>query len=322
MRAAAAKLLFSLALLFLVAGNLSASFIVSAGRRYISDDEFAARYRMTSRNLGSRVELSDGVRKATLYPDKRYAIVNNIRCSLSFAPIRRGKLYISQLDMLSLFDALLGRRSVPWHKVGVIVLDPGHGGKDQGGAGLLYKEKDLTLQLAKKVSLLLQRAGYKVLLTRQGDSFLDLSARAAFANRNKADLFISIHSNATSNRTVSGIETFVMTPSGAPSDSSTQAVNTRYPGNAANNNSVALSGHIHRQLLAKTKAVDRGLKRARFQVLREVNCPAVLLEIGFLSNREEERKLGSDAYQNEIARGIAAGIMAYHRDLINASQKR
>lgn len=318
-RFAALLILLPLFLAALVS-PLAAAQIVQSGRRYISDDEFAARYRMRARDFGTQVEVYDASRKLTLYPDKRYCLYNGVRYSLSFAPLRKGRLHVSQIDQLSLFDSLLGSRSVPWHKIGVIVLDPGHGGRDQGGAGTIYKEKNLTLQLAKKVQALLQRAGYRVLLTRSGDGNMTLLQRTNFANAAKADLFISIHSNAAANKTVSGIETFVLTPQGAPSDSSSKAAAEQYAGNVHNNNSVALGNHIHRQLIARTKANDRGLKRARFQVLRDARCPSVLLEVGFLSNPAEERKLGADAYQSELARGIAAGIMTYHKELIRNRQ--
>lgn len=308
------RILFILALLLLPA-LLRADQIWALGRRYISVSDLAARYNLKVTDRRSQVELTGNGQRLVLFPDKRYAMLNGISHTLSFAPLRRGKLYLSSLDMTTSLDPVLGKRSVPRHPIRTIVIDPGHGGKDQGASNR-YREKEITLRLAYKLRTLLQRAGYKVVLTRTGDSYVTLSRRAAIARTNRADLFISLHVNATRDRGVRGIETYVMTPAKAPSSTAKYPDDDAYPGNRTDLNNQALGYWIQKYLLRKTDAEDRGLKRARFQVLREVTCPAVLVEVGFISNRPEESKLVNNSYQDALMRGVADGVLQYHRALL------
>lgn len=195
------------------------------------------------------------------------------------------------------------------------MLDPGHGGRDQGAASAQMKEKAITLNLAHRVAKILRAYGYKVELTRTGDTAVSLGERSAYATRTKADLFVSIHVNSAQNNTVRGIETFCMVPEGAAPSNGGKPNPKFYPGNTSNPRNFLLSYHLQRALLARTGAPDRGVKFARFSVLRDVTCPAALVEVGFLSNSTDELNLGSAAYLDKLARGIATGILNYHRSL-------
>ena len=195
------------------------------------------------------------------------------------------------------------------------MLDPGHGGRDRGTAGQRLQEKTITLNLTNRVARILRSYGYKVDLTRTRDATLSLDARSAYANRAKADLFVSIHVNSAADRSVRGIETFCLTPEGAASSNSGKPDPRKYAGNAKNPQNFLLAYNIQRSMLAQTRTTDRGVKFARFAVLRDVRCPAALVEVGFVSNRYDEANLGSAAYQDKLARGIAAGILNYHRSL-------
>ncbi len=303
-------------LLLAISVPLRADTIYAMGRRYVSIRDVAARYGLTITDQGYRVVLTGSGKRAVLYPDKRQAYFNYVPVSLGFAPLKKGRLYVSQIDLLTTLDPLLNPACVPRHRIYTIVLDPGHGGKDHGGIGARYREKNITLQLAKKVGDLLRRSGYNILYTRSGDQYLTLSQRSAFANARKAQLFLSLHVNATRDKSVTGIETYAISPSGTPSTSAQRADSDRYTGNRYDRYNILLAACIHRKMILGTKAKDRGVKRARFQVLRETNCPAVLLEIGFISNSAEERKLGSDAYLNTLARAIADGVLQYHRTIV------
>ena len=118
--------------------------------------------------------------------------------------------------------------------------------------------------------------------------------------------------NAAGNRSVRGVETFALTASGSPSSGSEKAEYNIYPGNGAGCNSVALAWHVQNNLIRNTGSNDRGVKHARFVVLRETRCPAILIECGFISNRSEEALLATPAYQEKLAYSIARGIYDYH----------
>jgi N-acetylmuramoyl-L-alanine amidase len=214
-----------------------------------------------------------------------------------------------------------------------IVIDPGHGGDDDGAVGLYgIKEKDIALNIAKKTRKELQNAGYKALLTRGVDQQLTLTDRSELANQLKADLFVSIHVNSISNfrSDVSGIETFYLnndvlcndTNSGFISVSSElenqnkykdlqKIVRTFFRNN--NDKSKKLALGIQNKLIQflnkkKFNVVDRGIKKSIFRLLLRSSVPAALVEVGFITNEKEIKHLSSDYYQNFIAKGICKGI--------------
>ena len=147
-------------------------------------------------------------------------------------------------------------------------------------------------------------------MTRERDEFLKLEERAALAAWVKADLMVSIHLNSAENRDARGIETFVLAGEG---QASTYGGSRRAhaPGNKHNAGNSALGFQLQRALVEKTAAYDRGLRRARFIVLRNAPCPAALVECGFLSNPDEEALIMQGEYRDRIARGIANGILRY-----------
>ncbi len=287
--------------------------IVSGGRAYYSLDEVAYRYGMQV--YGCR--LANRYRNIVFQRDKRDLVINGVRYLLNFVPVvSGGVMYISRLDIHKQLDPVLRSQVVPNHPVRHIVLDPGHGGKDVGALGARYQEKKLTLSIAERVRARLIRAGYRVTVTRQRDQTLTLQQRASIARALKADLFLSIHINAVKNRSLAGIETYALTPAGAPSTSTGKISESACPGNEFDLNNLALANMIHRYLLSRTGGADRGVKRARFLVLREINMPGVLIECGFISNAAEELRLGTPEYQEKLARGIADGVTAYRYGII------
>ncbi len=223
-----------------------ADYIVVKGRRYVSVDDVAARYQMRSSDQKSQVTISKQGARAVFFPDKRYVLINGRRYTMSFAALRSGKLYLAQLDVNTMLDPVLGQRSVPRHPLGTIVLDPGHGGKDNGAQGAVYREKDLTLKLSRKVADLLKRAGYNIVLTRNSDVYLTLDRRVQIAREKKANLFLSIHVNATQDRSISGIESYAMTPANAPSSNSERPDSDAYIGNRNDLNNMAIAHELQR----------------------------------------------------------------------------
>jgi len=182
----------------------------------------------------------------------------------------------------------------------LVYVDPGHGGSDTGASSGGIQEKDLNLSLSKKVRDVLQNMGYTVVMSRDDDSFPNLSDRAQEANKIGADIFVSIHHNAF-NGNANGIETFYYNENG----------NTDNP--LANDdkrikNSRELAESIQSELINETGANDRGVKRANFHVLRETEMSSVLVEGGFIDNAIERAKLVLDSYQQKLANAISKGI--------------
>ena len=179
-------------------------------------------------------------------------------------------------------------------------------------------EKTFALDVSKRLGAILSSQGFEIVFTREDDTYLSLAERAIATNAAKADLFISVHFNAAGRSAVNGVETYTMTPRHQRSTSSVQpdpSDHTDEPGNAFDAWNTVLGFSMHRALLQKLGASDRGLKRARFAVLRLAECPGVLVEAGYLSNESEARKIATEDYRAEIAEGLANGITAYANQL-------
>ncbi len=250
----------------------------------------------------------------------REAAWNGIRLFLGEPVLAAGKaLYLSPTDLTATVRPLLDPAAVPAPGgLELVVIDAGHGGSDPGTGHRKLREKTFTLDVARRLKQDLVQRGYRVMLTRNRDVRLartqaaDLQRRVELANRVDADLFISIHFNSLpDNPSVSGIETYTLTPAGQSSTAMSQPDRTAYPGNRQDHWNAVLGAMIHRKLLDELGAVDRGLKRARFAVLRPSECPTVLVEAGFLSNPAEARKISTPAYRQDIAEAIGEGIDDY-----------
>lgn len=231
------------------------------------------------------------------------------------------------------------------YKVKKIVIDAGHGGKDSGALGKFSQEKNITLQVALELGKLIQRnmSGVKVVYTRQKDEFVALYKRANIANKNNADIFISIHCNAASNdKRAYGTEIFTM---GLHTAGSNLAVTKRenavilmedsygehYQGfdpnvpeshilfslyqHAYNESSLKLAQHIEERLKRGIGRKSRGVKQAGFLVLWKTTSPSVLVEIGFITHPEEEEYLNKKLGQAQIAAGIFEGLRKYKKDI-------
>lgn len=171
----------------------------------------------------------------------------------------------------------------------VICIDAGHGGADPGAVNGKYQEKNATLGIALKIGDKLTQKGHKVVYTRSTDKVLGLQARCDISNAAKADFFVSIHCNSAENKAASGIETF------------------KYPGvggitqRLANNVQNALATHFPEEK-------NRGVKEAKYYVLKNTKAPAILVEVGFISHDETAEKLFRFSYQEKLARVIVEGI--------------
>ena len=193
-----------------------------------------------------------------------------------------------------------------------VFLDPGHGGKDPGAVYYNTQEKDLTMQIYQKLRKELQGLGYTVLTSRDSDVYVDfVTERSKMVNKTDSDMFISIHFNASGNPASgrSGIQTYSY-----EEDSGYRAKINPYWHNHPDriSESNRLAADIHSSLLAETGAKDAGLLQSSFAVLRETDKPAVLLELGYIDNFNENQQVRSDAYQNRLVAGIVKGIQKYY----------
>ena len=286
---------------------------------WINCREAASRYGLAAMRYlpGGGVEYRGKAGSFSFVPGKRVFSVNGLRVDPSYPVLAKyGVHYMNGID----FDAMLApvfepRNTLARQRLVTVTVDPGHGGKDKGASGRFSHEKIIVLRLAYRVAAILRACGYKVHMTRDTDRYIGLEERAAAHRQLRTDLYVSIHINSAKDRSVSGIECFSLTPAGAFSSGQvTGNVNT-LPGNAHDTNNFRLAYEIQKALLRRTGAADRGLKRARFAVLRNLNAPGVLVEVGFISNPAEERLLNTPAYQEKLARGIVEGIVSYRQSL-------
>jgi N-acetylmuramoyl-L-alanine amidase len=258
------------------------------------------------------LRLAGGGTRLTFTANTQKANINGVNVWMT-APValQNGALCLAWVDLQATVQPLLW----PAHRSprpALICLDPGHGGKDTGFKGR-QTEKDCTLSLARELAAQLRRAGYKVFLTRSWDTYVNLEERIETARRRGADLFISLHFNATSGSEVRGSEVYCLTP---PHTASTNARGAgghagTLPGNLHNESNLQLAWQIQRALVNRMALEDRGVRRARWAVLWPARMPAVLVEGGFLSNPTEARNIGNSAWRSQFASAVVEGVRAY-----------
>lgn len=175
-------------------------------------------------------------------------------------------------------------------KFRTVIIDPGHGGHDNGGQiGKVY-EKHLALDTATRLEKNLRRMGFKTVMTRNSDYFVTLPGRVALANQYKDAIFVSVHFNYTWREAANGLETYYYNAEGQK-----------------------LAGCVQNNLIRSTRTLDRQAKFARFFVIRNTQMPSILVEGGFVSNDQERERMKSGAFREAIARGVAEGIQRYSR---------
>ncbi len=221
------------------------------------------------------------------------------------------------------------------YSIKAIVIDAGHGGKDPGAIGrrLDIREKDLTLSIAKKLKRILEDGGIGVIMTRESDEFISLPERVRIANSSGADLFISIHINASRSRSMNGFECYYLseatndnaraleafenatlkTDEGTVIEHSNSLDKTLWDMKLTENRreSAQLAGDICNAVDNSLVTRNRGVKTARFYVIKFTRIPSVLVEVGYLSNKFEELKLKDDSYADRMADVIAKGVSTY-----------
>lgn len=222
---------------------------------------------------------------------------------------------VSAMDVSKIIEPILRPNRIRnAHKVETVVLDPGHGGDDQGAANEWGSEKAFALDVALTAREQLQHAGFKVVMTRSNDVARSLEERVDFANRFSNAVFVSVHFNSSGGG--AGIESYALAPAGVPSNAAdedhvTFADTKAYNGNAQDEQNIALAAAVQGAVLARISAFDRGVHHARFHVLRNIKIPAVLLEGGFLSNRDEGGRIATPQYRRQLGLAIAQAVQNY-----------
>jgi len=290
--------------------------------------------------------LSKDTKQVRLRIGDGLVLVNdNIKQLNAPVDIYQGAIVVPRQFKEQVFDPLFKplvsayrRSAVGKIKLRKVVIDAGHGGNDPGAIGRGgLREKDVNLDVAKRLSALLQEAGVQTVLSRSSDRFIPLAIRVDIANKSGADLFISIHSNANPSRSLSGFEVYYVATSVSDSEramltvrkSSLNLKNAVFASNAldlrtivwdmiytnSRAESIGLSHSICKIMDSYIDCNILGVKSARFQVLKGVRMPGVLIEIGFLSNSNEEKLLKNSAYRQKIAEGILEGVRNYSLDM-------
>jgi len=305
--------------------------VIKVGPRdYLSLDNVAKFYGLIGNvdSTGKSVVLNNGRNQLQVTLDSREAIVNGIRNWLCFPVIAHdNKFLVSRIDLAKTIEPQLRPHMIQRSgKVQTVVLDPGHGGFDKGAASAFGKEKDFALDVARQLRPLLQAKGFKVVMTRETDVFIPLEVRARIANATKDSVFVSIHFNATgSNPSATGFEIFSLTPRGAPSTNDESLalhfVNMQ-AGSPMEAQSFELAAVVYHSMCGHfLEEFDRGIKRARFAVLRRTQIPAILVEGGFLSEVSgDAKRIAEPEFRKQLAESICTGLEGY-RALVEKKQR-
>ncbi|MDG2123040.1 MAG: N-acetylmuramoyl-L-alanine amidase [Verrucomicrobiales bacterium] len=295
------------------------------GQDYITAKSVKAFYGFTDYVMGGKtVSFRSRTLKMLAQIGSQELIINGVKFILNNGVRRSGsQVLFSRLDVVKLIDPVLRpsyiRMGEPFTTV---VIDPGHGGHDPGGHSVYGSEKKYNLELGLMMAGLLQQKGLRVVMTRKKDVYLTLGQRVAIGNKTPGSIFISLHHNSGPS-SANGIETFAIAPQGASTTYANlkSSDGTAYQGNRRDSENIALATAVHASVMYTSgkvyvpKPVDRGVKRARYAVLRGITKPAVLLEGGFLTHRTEAKRIASKSYLRVLAQATTQAVLNYRKAL-------
>ena len=297
--------------------------VICDNRRYVPIEDVATFYKM---NLP--VAIGEGFRLAA--PGRsiegtnggRDVYINGVKYVLCFPIVSKdGRTLISAMDVVKIVEPILRPQKIKNSgTVHTVILDAGHGGIDSGATGPFGKEKDAALDVVLRAKKLLQESGYQVRCTRLADVLIPLEKRAAFANRHANAVFVSVHFNKSNNRGASGLETYCLAPRGVPSmdeENLSYSDYVQHPGHKHDPANIALATTVHAALVRNLGLIDRGVKRARFVVVRNTTIPAILIEGGFMSGTPDARLVATPEYRQRIAECILDGVNRYKQAVTN-----
>ncbi len=278
------------------------------GEEYIPFSALKTFYFLNTESIdGKTITLKNKRVTATFTTGAHPITINGVKMFLS-EPIRLkdDQPHLSRLDLITLIEPVLRPSYIKWlHPVRTVILDPGHGGKDKGSAGL---EAGYTLAVMKLAREMLVKKGYQVVLTRENDGGVPMGKRIKIINATEDAVLISLHFNA-GGKTVHGMETYIL------------SAHEKHPGLQA---SAALAVAVHSRCLSFANIkhggndfilADRGIRHAAFRLLKDSKHPAILIEAGFLTHQPEAKNIASPAYQKLLASGITRGIDVYNNSI-------
>ncbi len=291
-------------------------------RKYLYLKEVAAYYNLRYARKGGTVTLTTNTKEQLVFTlNSQMCRLKRVQVSLSYPIVKyKNDLMLESTDLLQFIDCILRPGSVPKRKIKTVMLDPGHGGKDKGAVVAGIQEKNTNLIMAKRIGAILTRRGYRVLYTRKTDTALALPERSKLAAKHKPDLFISLHCNYAADAKISGIEVFVANPAGVPSFG-TKTIGKDCPSTKFNATNALWAYITQTNLIKRTGATDRGVKRKQFAVIRETPAPSMLVEFGFLSNSAERLKLQNSAYLDKLAVAVCDSVDSLARALKPVTKK-
>lgn len=288
-------------------------------RDYVTFKNVAEFYHFTGYTQASRtVSLRGEHRSISAQGGSSELYINGVRF-FTFFPLREaseGQL-ISAFDVGKLIEPILRPSRIPnAQRVETVILDSGHGGPDQGASSSWGTEKEFALDVALNARNELLHAGYKVEMTRFTDNGLTLEERVEFANRFPNAVFVSIHFNSGVGG--NGIESYALAPEGVVSNAASGEAHASVtdtqpdPGNAQDPQNLALAAAVHAAVLSRLSPYDRGVRHARFKVLRDIRIPALLFEGGFLNDPREGGRIATPQYRQQLGAAIAQGVQSYN----------
>lgn len=286
-------------------------------RKYVSVENVATFYKMRQAvSDGKSFRLVGAGSSIQGAKSGRDVLINGVKYVLCFPMISEGgTTLISAMDVVKIIEPILRPQKIKnATAVKTVVLDAGHGGHDSGARGPLGAEKDAALDVVLRAKKLLEQNGYVVRCTRTTDTFIPLEKRAEYANRHANAIFVSVHFNKSSTGGGTGIETYCLAPRGVPSmdeENLRYSDFVQYKGHARDAENTALATTVHASLVRNLGLVDRGIKRARFVVIKNIGVPGILVEGGFMSGAPDYQLIATPAYRQKMAESIVEGVNRY-----------
>lgn len=289
------------------------------GIQYVSLQAWASYNRMAfraPRGGEKSAEVTARWGRATFLLDSRSASINGVNIWLSHS-VREdgGRILIAERDMRTVLQPiLLPKPPAKPKKIRTITLDAGHGGKDPGFKLGARSEKDYTLSLAHDLRDMLLAAGFRVIMTRTSDTYPELEDRPTIARRAGSDLFVSLHYNCAPDAPdANGVEVYCATPLGTSSTNGGGPKQQSEPSNRYDDQSILLAYEAQKSIVRSLQLNDRGVRRAGFIVLNKAPMPGILIEGGFMSNRDDAKKIFDRGHRQQMARAIVDAILSYKR---------
>lgn len=314
--------------LWISASQAEWNVVLFDNRRYVPIENVATFYRMDlPASGGERFRLQATGRSIEGVNGGRELYINGVKYVLCFPIVSKdGRTLISAMDVVKIIEPILRPQKIKNPgTVRTVILDAGHGGIDSGATGPFGKEKDAALDVVLRAKKLLEESGFQVRCTRDSDVLIPLEKRAEFANRHSNALFVSVHFNKSNTGVASGLETYCLAPRGVPSmdeENLSYSDYIQHPGHKQDPANVALATTVHAALVRNLRLPDRGVKRARFVVIKNITIPGILVEGGFMSGTPDAQLIASAAYRQRIAECIRDGVNRYKDAIANQSNQK